>query len=235
MKMSGGNAARAASPAGTMARMDPHETFSSSGFNAPTPRTPARLLVIAPILLLLASFGTSAYLLYRAIFGSEAQSKQLLAPGIVEFTMEEPGKLAILLETRTSYEGQTYFASGIPAGTAITVVEKASGDVIPVSLGGSYSESVGNTSRTGVGSCRIERPGTYVVTITGPTTPHVFLVRRSLLETLGVAIAISIAIALVGLVISVKWLGVFSRQFAAARAAKMSAIVHERDDASRHL
>jgi hypothetical protein len=201
--------------------MDVHEAFSSPEFNAPKVRTPSKLALVLPILLFIASFGVPAFILLTAIFGSEGQSKQLLAPGAVEFTMAEPGKLAILLETQTTYNGQSYFAAGVPAGTDIRVTEKATGEDIPVSLGGSYSESVGSTRRAGVGKCDIARPGDYVVSITGSVAPHVFLVRRSLLETLGVAIAASVAIALVGIVVSVKWLSVIARRFAAAKQVNL--------------
>lgn len=197
--------------------MDPHEAFSMSDFNAPPARAPRKIALFLPIGLFIASFAVPACILLAAIFDSDHPSMQLLAPGSAEFTMSEPGTMAILLETRTTYQGQTYFASDVPAGTIIRVTAKSDDSDIPVSLGSSYSESVGSTRRIGVGRCEIPRAGTYVVTIVGPMAPHVFLVRQSLLETLVPSIVLAVVIALAGIITSVSWLSVMVRRFARAR------------------
>ncbi len=123
--------------------------------------------ITAFIIFVAGIIGFVAFLLFS--ISDLTDMKQYVVPGVHTLELEESGKYTIFHEHKSMIDGEYLYSDGVPAGLKM-VVTSQEGDTIcvkPLSSGGSYS--VGSREGTGVGSFKIDSPGSYTLngTFTG--------------------------------------------------------------------
>ncbi len=139
---------------------------------------------------------------YKAV-KSFPEGKRFLVPGSLTFTAEQPGEYVIWDELSTFFNGKSYQNSeDLPGGMQISVREAQSGRTFQFSLSSGGSENIGNVKRKSIAEVSLDRPGNYVIEVSGSFPERVFYIRRSAVSMVLSGIAISAMLGLIGWVLA---------------------------------
>ena len=178
-------------------RPDPMSPFAKSD------KTPVSRLwyMLALAVFLLCTTGVIVTV-YKAI-KSFPEGKQFLAPGSLTLTVEQPGEYVIWDEQVTFFNGKSYQNSeDLPGGIQIAVRDLQSGRTFQFSPSSGGTETIGNVKRKSIGDVALDRPGNYIIEVSGSFPERVFYVRRSAISTVLRGIAISAAFGLIGWILA---------------------------------
>jgi hypothetical protein len=149
-------------------------------------------------------------ILLNGIAGMGDALQQMLGPGQIEITLEEPGTYTVFHEHESIFEGQYYSSPEIVSGLTVRVRSLDSSDAIRVEAPNvSTNYAVSGRSGVGIFEFNIVEPGRYRITAAygnGQATPPVVLAighdfMGGLLATIFGAIGVMMVGA--GLVISI--------------------------------
>lgn len=163
---------------------------------------------------------------YKAI-KSFPEGTQFLAPGSLTLTVGQPGEYVIWDEQVTFFNGKSYQSSeDLPGGMQIAVRDVQSGRTFQFSPSSGGSETIGNVKRKSIGDVSLDRPGNYIIEVSGSFPERVFYVRRSAVSTVLSGIAISAGLGLIGWVLApITAIVVYvKRSGAQAKAARQAAV-----------
>jgi hypothetical protein len=139
---------------------------------------------------------------YKAI-KSFPEGTQFPAPGSLTLTVEQPGEYVIWDEQVTFFNGKSYRSSeDLPGGMQIAVRDAQSGRTFKFSPSSGGTETIGNVKRKSIGAVSLDRPGNYIIEVSGSFPERVFYLRMSAVSTVLSGIAISAALGLIGWVLA---------------------------------
>lgn len=118
-------------------------------------------------------------ILFNGIAGMGDALQQMLGPGRIEVTLDEPGTYTVFHEHESIFEGQYYSSPEIVSGLTVRVRSLDGGETIRVEAP-SISSNYAISGRSGVGifEFNIIEPGRYRITAAygnGQATPQVVL------------------------------------------------------------
>jgi hypothetical protein len=149
-------------------------------------------------------------ILFNGIAGMGDALQQMLGPGRIEISLEEPGTYTVFHEHESIFEGQYYSSPEIVSGLTVRVRAVENGETIRVKAPNvSTNYAVSGRSGVGIFEFNIVEPGRYRITAAygnGQATPPVVLAighdfMGGLLATIFGAIGVMMVGA--GLVISI--------------------------------
>ncbi len=137
------------------------------------------------------------------IIRSFPKGTQFLVPGSATITVENPGTYVLWDEVATFFENKRYLSSDdLPGGMEIRISDAQSGRTFPFSPSQGGTETIGSVKRKSLGDVYLDRPGTYVIDVSGDFPKRVFYVRRSAVLTVLSGIAIVAVLGLAGWVLA---------------------------------
>lgn len=114
---------------------------------------------------------------------SEEDRPQLLIPGSMHISVQEPGKYYLWDDYETVFKGRTYFhPEGLPGGLRITLMKVDSNEHIEIVGDSSFTSKRGSSSRRSIGYFDLLK-GEYLLKVQGDTEPRVFSFGQSVFTT----------------------------------------------------
>lgn len=179
--------------------------------------------VLALLVFLLCTAGVVAEV--YGIILSFPKGTQFLVPGSVTITVESPGTYVLWDEVATFFENKRYLSSDeLPGGMEIRISDAQADRTFSFSPSQGGTETNGSVKRRSLGDVYLDRPGVYVIGVSGNFAERVFYVRRSAVLTVLSGIAIVAALGLVGWVLApISAIFIFFKRSAASNKAAQQA------------
>ncbi len=112
---------------------------------------------------------------------SEKPLARFIFPNEVKVTIENKGKYYLWNEYETIFEGRTYASSKyLPDGIQISLIDTLNGSDIKFISDFSITSSGFNSEKKSIGYFEIERPGNYILKVTGNSEPRILSLGKSL-------------------------------------------------------
>lgn len=160
---------------------------------------PGKAWYIVALVVFLVGVGGGACIFIATLFSSIFDGTQFRIPGSITVSIEEPSKYTLWNETSTIFEGQIYSSSTeLPHDLKVEIREISSGRRIKLKPSRASSETSGSTKRLSIGSIHFDKVGVYKIEVTGNFSDRVFLLRRSVLTNILIAIGISSLLGVIG-------------------------------------
>ena len=162
---------------------------------------PGKVWYIVALIVFLVGVGGGAGIFLTTIFSSIFDGTQFIVPGAITVSIDEPGKYTLWNETSTIFDGQIYSSSTeLPKDLKIEIYEISSGHPIKLKPSWTSSETSGSRKRWSLGNIRFDKASEYKIEVTGDFSDRVFLLRRSVLSNILIAVVISSLLGILGAV-----------------------------------
>jgi hypothetical protein len=116
------------------------------------------------VLVIVLGFAAFAGSIYSGMTGAESGLLQMVAPGVMDLNLSEPGEYIIFYENNSYMNGKFYRTSEQISGLEVHVRDKATGlDLATYPARGSFTYSLGSRSGRSIMAFKIERAGNYQV------------------------------------------------------------------------
>ncbi len=159
--------------------------------------------------LLIAVMGFAAFAgsIYSGISHVESSLPQMLAPGVADFDLSEPGEYTVFCEDKSYFKDKLYSTNEPISGLVVHVRERATGlDLATYPAKSVITYSVGGRSGRSAMAFRVERGGVYQVNASYEESdgPEVVLaIGKGILEGLFSSILTSLAVLFGSIAIAV--------------------------------
>jgi hypothetical protein len=149
------------------------------------------------VLVIVLGFAAFAGSIYSGMTGAESGLLQMVAPGVMDLNLSEPGEYIIFYENNSYMNGKFYRTSEQISGLEVLVKEKATGlSLATYPAKGSFTYSLGSRSGRSLMAFKIERAGDYQVnaSYSGKEGPRIVLaIGKGMVEGIFSSIIISMA------------------------------------------
>jgi hypothetical protein len=152
-------------------------------------------LVLAPLLFILGMGGGTAILIYQIM--QLPAGETFCVPSVQTIEVTEPGTYLVWHNNRISFDGTFYNKSAALPDQTVIRLEQDGNVIAPQRSWGSSSSSE-QSQKIEVGRYELTEKGTYTLSVTGFTEPHIFSFGLSALGKLFMAGILCLVLNLIG-------------------------------------
>ncbi len=117
------------------------------------------ICLLIPFVIFVAGLVFGAVRVVKALPELTAEAARGVMPGVIEFSIAEPGRYTVWLHTVTNFEGKAYeHEDRLPAGGEVLIYNKESGSALDLYQGLNATKTINRDSAVAIGAFETAQP-----------------------------------------------------------------------------